>query len=107
MPRMSPGARKLTDWLDRSGPVQQALSRTEQLVRINVAFREWLREPWSDAVRIVALEGDTAVVHAANSAAATVLRFRSPSIIAFVRERYNPACTDLQIKVQPDTYTAI
>jgi hypothetical protein len=104
---MPSDARKLSDWLlGQTGPVQQALSHSQQLGRVNAAFREWLNEPWSDAVRIAALDGDTAVVHTANAAVATVLRFRAPSIIAFVRERYNPACTDLQIKVQPDTYTA-
>jgi hypothetical protein len=101
---MPSDARKLSDWLQRqTGPVQQALSHTEQLVQVNAAFREWLREPWADTVRIAAFTGDTAVIHATNAAAATVLRFRAPSILAFVRERYNPACTDLQIKVQPDT----
>jgi hypothetical protein len=104
---MPSDARKLTDWLRRqSGPMQHVLSHTEQLVQINRAFREWLREPWADAVRIAAIEGDTTVLHAAHAAAATLLRFRAPAIIAFVQERWNPGCTSLQIKVQPDTYTA-
>lgn len=99
--------RKLSDWLHgRSGALQQVLSRTDQLVQLNRAFRDWLREPWSSDVRIVAVEGDTAVVYAANAAAATLLRFRGPSITAFVREHDHPACTELQIKVQPDTYAA-
>ena len=99
--------RKLSDWLRRaSGPIQNALSRTERLVQVNHAFREWLREPWAVDVRIASFDGDTAVLYAANAAAATLLRFRAPSIVAFVRERCNPACTDIQIKVQPDTYVA-
>ena len=57
--------------------------------------------------RVLSVQGDTAVVHTANAAVATVLRFRAPAIVAFLRERYNPAVADLQIKVQPDTYTAI
>ena len=104
---MSSDARKLSDWLQRqSGAVQRVLSHTEQLVQVNRAFQEWLREPWASDVRIAAMEGDTTVVYAANAATATLLRFRAPSIVAFVRERWNPACTDLQIKVQPDTYVA-
>jgi hypothetical protein len=97
--------RKLSDWL-RLGSAQRVLEHAEQLVQVNRAFREWLREPWAQDVRIASFEGDAAVVYAANAAAATFLRFRAPSIVAFLRERYNPACTDLQIKVQPDTYVA-
>lgn len=104
---MPSDSRKLSDWLHRnSGPMQRVLSRTDQLIQLNRAFREWLREPWASEVRFVAIEGDTAVLYAAHAAAATLLRFRAPSIVAFVRERCNPACTDLQIKVQPDTYMA-
>jgi hypothetical protein len=99
--------RKLTDWLQRhSGPMQQVLSHTEQLVQLNRALHEWLREPWANDVRIAAIEGDTAVLYATHAAAATLARFRAPSIVAFVRERCSPACTELQIKVQPDTYAA-
>lgn len=101
---MPSDARKLSDWLHRqSGTLQEVLSHTEQLVQVNRAFREWLREPWSDAVRIAALDGDTAVVYASNAAAATLLRFRAPAVLAFVQKRWNPACTNLQIKVQPET----
>ena len=101
---MPSDARKLSDWLHRqSGALQEILSQTEQLVQVNRAFRDWLREPWAEAVRIVALDGDTAVVHAANAAAATLLRFRAPAVVALVQERWNPACTNLQIKVQPET----
>lgn len=99
--------RKLSDWLRRlTGPTQLALDQADQLVQINRAFREWLREPWASEVRIAAVKGDTAVIYAAHAAAATMLRYRAPSILGFVRERYNPACTDLQIKVQPETYVA-
>jgi hypothetical protein len=105
MPPSDP--RKLSDWLQRlSGPLQNALSRTERLVQANRAFREWLHEPWATDVRIASFDGDTALLYATHAAAATLLRFRAPSIISFVRERYNPACTDIQIKVQPDTYEA-
>jgi len=99
--------RKLSDWLHRqSGAAQRVLEHAEQLVQINSAFREWLREPWAKDVRIAAVEGDTALLYATHAAAATLLRYRTPSIVAFVRERYNPGCTDVQIKVQPDTYVA-
>jgi len=101
---MPSDARKLSEWLHRqSGALQEILSHTEQLVQVNRAFREWLREPWADAVRIAAFDGDTVVVYAANAAAATLLRFRAPAVVAFVQKHWNPACTALQIKVQPDT----
>ena len=100
---MPSDARKLSDWLHRSGALQEILSQTEQLVQVNRAFHDWLREPWAEAVRIVALDGDTAVVYAANAAAATLLRFRAPAVVALVQERWNPGCTSLQIKVQPET----
>src|SRR5689334_20524790 len=101
---MPTDAPKLSDWLHRqSGALQKVLSHTDQLVQVNRAFRDWLREPWSDAVRIAALDGSDVVVYARDAATATLLRFRAPAVIAFVRERWNPACTDLQIKVQPDT----
>lgn len=101
---MPSDARKLSDWLHRQpGALQEVLSHTEQLVQVNRAFRDWLREPWSDTVRLASYEGATAVAYAANASAATLLRFRAPAVIAWVQEHWNPACTDLQIKVQPDT----
>lgn len=101
---MPSDVRKLSDWLRRhSGALQDVLSHTDQLVQVNRAFRDWLREPWSDTVRIAALDGTTAVVYARDAATATLVRFRAPAITAWVREHWNPACTDLQIKVQPDT----
>lgn len=99
--------RKLSDWLHRlTGPTQRALGQADQLAQANHALREWLREPWAGDVRIAALQGDVAVLYAANAAAATLLRFRAPSILAFIQERFRPTCTDLQIKVRPDTYAA-
>ncbi|MGH8482445.1 MAG: DciA family protein [Nevskiaceae bacterium] len=101
---MPSDARKLSDWLHRqSGAVQEILSHTDQLIQVNRAFRDWLREPWADTARIATLDGDTAVVYASDAATATLLRFRAPAIIAWVQQHWNPACTDLQIKVQPDT----
>jgi hypothetical protein len=95
---------KLSDWLHRqTGTLREILSHTDQLVQVNRAFRDWLREPWSDAVRIAAIEGPTAAIYARDAATATLLRFRAPAITAWVRQHWNPACTDLQIKVQPDT----
>jgi hypothetical protein len=102
---MPSDARKLSDWLQRqSEALQSALSRGEQLAQFNRDFREWLREPWADAVRIAESSGDTTVLYAAHAAAATFLRFRAEAIVGFVRQRYNPDCTQIQIKVQPETY---
>lgn len=104
---MPSDSRKLSDWLHRqAGPTQRALDQAERLVQGNRAFRDWLREPWADDVRIAAIKGDVAVVYAANAAAATLLRFRAPSVLAFIQERLHPTCTDVQIKVRPDTYAA-
>ena len=101
---MPSDARKLSDWLHRqSGALQEILSRTDHLVQVNRAFRDWLREPWSDSVRIVSFGDDTVVVHARDAPSATLLRFRAQAIVAYVREHWNPACTKLQIKVQPET----
>ena len=101
---MPSDARKLSDWLHRqTGATQRALSHAEQLAQVNRAFQEWLREPWADTVRIASYEGDTAVVYAANASTATLLRFRVPAVIAWLQQHWNPACTELQIKVQPDT----
>jgi hypothetical protein len=95
---------KLSDWLRRqSGALHKIFSRTDRLVQANRAFRDWLREPWAGAARFAALDGPTAVVYASDAATATLLRFRAPAIVAWVREHWNPACTDLQIKVQPET----
>ena len=96
--------RKLSEWLHRqAGALHDILSRTDRLLQANRAFRDWLREPWADAVRFAALDGPTAVVYASDAATATLLRFRAPAITAWVREHWNPGCTDLQIKVQPET----
>ena len=100
---MPSDARKLTDWLHQQpNSVRDALSRSEQLVQINRAFSDWLREPWADAVRLASL-GDTAVFYAAHAGTATLLRYRAPDILSWLRQRYNPACIDIQIKVRPDT----
>lgn len=104
---MPSDARKLSDWLQQpNGALRDVLSRTDRLVELNREFREWLQEPWADAIRIATCDGDTAVLYAAHAAAATLLRFRAPAVLAFLRERYNPVCTQIQISVQPDTYTA-
>lgn len=101
---MPSDVRKLSDWLHRqAGALQEVLSHTEQLVQVNRAFREWLAEPWAVTVRIASIDGDTAVIYVSDAATATHLRFRAPAVVALVRERWNPACTNLQIKVQPDT----
>lgn len=99
-------ARKLSDWLnDQPGLLKQALSRAEQLSRATSALRALLNEPWSDAVRFAAIEGEIALIYANHAAAATLLRFRVPAVLAFVQEHCNPACAEIQIKVQPETYT--
>ena len=101
---MPSDARKLSDWLHRqSGALQEILSRTDHLVQVNRAFRDWLREPWSDSIRIASFDHDTVVVFARDAPTATLLRFRAPAVVAYVREHWNPACTKLQIKVQPET----
>ena len=101
---MPSDVRKLSDWLHRqSGTLREILSHTDQLVQVNRAFRDWLREPWADTVRFAAFDGTCAVLYASNAATATHLRFRAAAITAWVREHWNPACTDLQISVQPET----
>lgn len=101
---MPSDTRKLSDWLHRqSGALHDVLSRTDHLLQVNRAFHDWLREPWSATVRIAAIDGPTAVIYASDAATATLVRFRAPAITAWVREHWNPACTDLQIKVQPET----
>ena len=101
---MPSDARKLSDWLHRqSGALQEILFRTDHLVQVNRAFRDWLREPWAESVRIAAFEDDTAVVYATDPSIATLLRFRAPAVVAFLQKRCHPACAKLQIKVQPVT----
>jgi len=101
---MPSDARKLSDWLHRqSGALQEILSRADDFVQLNRAFRDGLCESWSESVRIAAFEDDTAVIYATDAATATLLRFRTPAVVAFLQKRCNPACTKLQIKVQPET----
>ena len=101
---MPSDAPKLSDWLHRqAGALQDLLTRTDQLTRVNRAFYDWLREPWAGEVRFASIEGSAAVVFATNASVATLLRFRAPAVVAWLRERWNPDCTELQIKVQPDT----
>ena len=101
---MPSDARKLSDWLHRqSGALQEILSCTDQLVQLNREFRDWLGESWSESVRIAALDSDSAVIYVTDAATATLLRFRAPTVVAFLQKRCSPACTKLQIKVQPET----
>ena len=99
-----PDARKLSDWLNNQSGLSKALSHADRLSRATSALRAFLNEPWSNAVRLAAIEGETVVIYCDHAAAATLLRFRSEALLAFVREHYSPACTDLQIKVQPVAY---
>lgn len=100
---MPTDARTLSDWLHRQpNSVRDALSRSEQLIQINRAFSDWLREPWADAVRLVSFDA-TAVFYAADAGAATLLRYRAPELLSWLRQRYNPGCTHVQIKVRPET----
>jgi len=101
---MPSDTRKLSDWLHRQpGALHDVLSHTDQLLQINRAFQDWLQEPWAGAVRIASIDGSSTVVFTSDAATATLVRFRAPAITAWVREHWNPACTDLQIKVQPET----
>jgi hypothetical protein len=100
---MTSDARTLSDWLHRQpNAVRDALSRSRQLAQINRAFNEWLAEPWTADVRLASL-GDTAVFYATHAGAATLLRYRAPDVLTWLRQRYNPACTHIEIKVRPDT----
>ncbi len=102
---MPSDARKLSDWLKRQpGLFKQALSRADQLSRATSALRAFLNEPWADAVRFASFDGDTALIYCSHAAAATLARFRAEALLAFVKERYNPDCTEVQIKVQPEAY---
>lgn len=104
---MPTDARKLSDWLQgQSGVLQKTLSRTQHLVQMNRALHEWLREPWADAIRIANVEGDAVIIHAAHAAAATLLRFRQTELLAWVQQGFVPGCTEIQIKVRPETYIA-
>lgn len=77
------------------------LSRTQRLIRANSDFHAWLKEPWSVAVRITNLDGNKVVFHANDAAAATQLRFRGPDLLGWIRQRYNPACLEISVKVRP------
>src|ERR1051326_4448689 len=102
---MPPDARKLSDWLRRPSPATQpVLDRTELLSQATRALQQDVREPWVDSVRLARLEGDTAVFFVSNASASTWLRFHGPAVLAFLRERYQPACTRLEIKVRPDLH---
>lgn len=100
---MSSDARKLSDWLHgQPNAARDALSRAEHLTEINRELRNWLTEPWTRDIRLAKLD-DTAVFYATHAGAATLLRYRAPDVLTWLRQRYNPACTHLQIKVRPDT----
>lgn len=95
-------APKLSHWLHRRNSVLvTVLSRSERLARANHDLREWLQEPWADSVRFANLDGTQAVIHAAHAAAATQLRFRGPDLLVWIRQRYNPACLEISVKVRP------
>jgi len=101
---MPPDARKLSDWLQSpTGTAREILAHSEHLTQVNQALRDWLKEPWADAVRLARLDGKTAVFYAVNASVSTLLRYRGPAILAYLRERHQAVCTELQIKVRPAT----
>lgn len=81
--------------------VARVLSRARRLDAASAQLREWLQEPWAGGVRIANLDGPRAVLLANHAAAATQLRFRGPDLLGWIRQRYNPACLEVSIKVRP------
>ncbi|MBI2384223.1 MAG: DUF721 domain-containing protein [Gammaproteobacteria bacterium] len=71
------------------------------MAQITRDLREWLAEPWSSAVRVANVRGDTLVIFCSNAAALTRLRYRQAELLSLVRLRHGLACTRLEAKVKP------
>ena len=89
-------------WLTNSaGALGSVLAKTNELVEYTQILRNFLAEPWAEAVRVANLRGDVLVVYCENASALTLLRYRQDDLLAFVRRRICPTCTKVESKVRP------
>jgi hypothetical protein len=100
---MTPDARPLQCWLDQQPRnVRELLSRAQRIAEIDRALHEhWAQQPWADTLRIANIRGNTVVVFTSTAAALIPLRYHRKALLGFLKQRYELACTDLEIKVKP------
>lgn len=84
--------------------VRELLGRAQRLAEINQALQEhWQCEPWIHTVRVANVRGTTVVVFAQSAASLIPLRYRKDALISFLRQRFGLSCTELDLKVRPDS----
>lgn len=93
-------ARSLGDALDH--PVLlPLLQRAAELAGIQRELRDYLNQPWADAVRVANLKGTTLALHASHGAALTALRHRQEELISALNQRLGLKISRLELKVRP------
>lgn len=97
---MRKDARDLQSWLAAgTGTLGRVLSKSNELSRFTQILRDFLSEPWADAVSVANLRDDVIVLYCANASAQTLLRYRQTELLSFVRQRIQPACTRIELRV--------
>jgi hypothetical protein len=77
------------------------IQRAERVSELNRLLKQWTREPWLEAIRLVNVRGTVAVVFADNAAALVPLRYRSESLLRFLRDELGLDVNRIDAKVRP------
>lgn len=85
----------------KPGDFGELLEQVRRIEALNLALRQWTKEPWLDSIRVANLRDGTLVLFADNAAVATALRYRRESLEIFLRERCGLAIKRIEAKVRP------
>lgn len=86
--------------LQQPGDFEPLLQRVQRLQALNRLLQGWTSEPWLSAIRIANLRGDTLVIYADNAAAMTSLRYRSESLLDWLKQQGVPVLK-LDLRIRP------
>lgn len=102
MPRLSPDAQPLSEWLKHQPQsLDGLLGRARLIANMTQSLRQWSRENWSQHIRVANLRGDVIVIFSSSAAALVPLRAKQQALLDFLNNRFQLACNQLEIKVRP------
>ncbi|TXH04428.1 MAG: DUF721 domain-containing protein [Nevskiaceae bacterium] len=101
---MSQDAEPLHRWLQQQpASIRGVMARAQRLAQINRALQQqWAAEPWIQAVRIANIRENVVVIYAQTASALIPLRYRKTALLAFLQQRFELTCNEIDAKVRPD-----
>lgn len=96
-------AKPLNNWLQQQpATVGRLLTRAQRLSQINCALKEqWADEPWIHLIRVANIRGSTVVIYVQTASAIIPLRYRREALLAFLKQRFELVCLEMDAKVKP------